>query len=593
MGAFILFRRPPGTSVADVEERYRHSLGIFSTMGLPLNQRIVTENFILHVFHKYNFPTDNVAKFDNGQFAVGTGTFIYNRKTGQQALKALFDDFHEDGDSPGALGQYCAIVYKNGRLNLFSDYTGLYHVYRDKTHSIISSSFLAVLKSLDKKNISSQGLYEYMINGACFGDATMIDEIGLLNSKKIWRWSPEILAFPRHPQVRSQQTAVTFKETVDGLAAGLADYFRIIGENFGTDICSALSGGVHTRLMLGLMRQAGIRPDYLYVYGSENNITGRDANVIQIVKAMARSEGLSVDYIDREKFPGCPEDEYLEQLRRYYYLGDGISLESGAFDNGADIYHRLARTKKGRLQLNGGGGEVLRNYWKLPNHAFSIKEFFKARYDRADFSIFTNCFNADVYFSVLSEKVKLSLGVMRDRLSRIEIELLQPEFDNKYWMGGNNSINNTLAYSLTPFGEPWFQYRCCGIPYKYKNYFHLESALMKHIDAPLARYPTSHGIDLYNDHLETTARLKYLLTLNTPLWLKTYMRKHFWHQKTEILRLRGNYSALPFYLTPSYRSVIFPAGNLEVSRYVNIDRIIEPELLSRALTAELVVTDRF
>jgi asparagine synthase (glutamine-hydrolysing) len=594
MGAFLLVRKSRDSGIEETESKYRDSLNVFQKMGLRLNGNVSGGDFTIFVFHKYNFDVDNLVQFNDGQFAIATGTLIYNRKTGRRALEELFHDFSENGKClANTLGQYCAIVFKNGKLYLFNDYTGLYHVYSDTTRSLISNSFLAVLKGLRERNVSTQELYEYVINGACFGDVTLMKEISLLSSQKIWQLFPAVSPLSRAAPARRFDRNTPLDNMVQDLGNDLIDYFDIIKSNFGDNICSALSGGVHTRLMLGLMRKTGIQPGYLYVYGDENNTAGRDANVIQIVKAIARGEGLSVDYIDKNKFPGFGEEEYRESLEKRYYLNDGLGHETGIFDNGADLYYRLARTEKGKLQLNGGGGEVFRNYWKLPDRSYTIKSFFKARYDRMNYSIFTDCFDYGAHFSALQEKVKASLNTDKKRIDRLQIELLQPEFDSKYWMGSNNSINNILSYSLTPFGDTPFQYRACDIPLKYKDYHSFESALMRFIDPALARYPTSHGIDLLNNRFKLRPKVKYLITLNTPLWLKAYIRKNYWHQRTEILRLRGNRETLPFYLSRDYLSKIFPSHNLGVSQYIHTDKITDPDVLSRVLTAELVITNCF
>ena len=594
MGAFLLVKRTKDLDIEETEKQYHDSLRVFEKMGLRLNQKIVDSEFIIHVFHKYNYEVENILRFDNNQFIISTGTLIYKKKTGHIALKELFSDFSEDGRFlTNILGEYCLIVSKNGGLYLLNDLAGLYHVYSNNNRSVISNSFLAVIKSLKEKTTSTQELYEYIINGACFGDKTIIEEIDLLDSKKIWQLSPDFFTKPKPLHIKNIYANAPLEETVQELATNLIDYFNILKANFGNSIYSAISGGVHTRLMLGLMRRVGIEPCYLYVYGDENNTAGRDANVIQIVKSIAEGEGLSIEYINKDKLPKFTEDEHIKMLEKRYYLGDGLGHEIGLFDNGADLYYRLLRTKKGKLQLNGGGGEVLRNYWKLPDRNYPIKSFFKARYDRMNYSKFSKCFDYESHFTVLSEKIKVSLGIDKDRLNRLQMELLQPEFDNKYWMGSNNSINNLLSYSLTPLGDAIFQYKASSIPIKHKDYYSFEASLMKFIDPDLAKYPTSHGIDLYNNRLKPLAKAKYFLTLNIPLWLRAYIKKHFWYQESELFRLRGNRVELPFYLTKNYLDRVFQSRDLYISKYVHIDRIYSPEVLSRVLTAELVITDRF
>lgn len=594
MGAFLLIRKPKGVDVEEMERQYSDSIGVFNKKGLRLNQRIVTDEFVIYAYHKHRFAVDNVVCFNNDQFIVSTGTLIYNRKIGHDALEDLYSDFSEDGKFlANVLGQYCLIVSKKGKLYLLNDYTGCYHVYCNKSKSVISSSFLALLKTLKERHVATQELYEYVIHGACFGDRTLINEIDLLDSKSIWQLSPELSAITRPPYVKRLDRSSSFDEIVQEFTTDLIDCFSILEANFGDSICSGLSGGIHTRLMLGLMKRIGIKPSYLYVFGDENNTVGRDAYAVQIAKSIAMGEGLAIEHIDRDKFSRFTEDEYDELLEKRYYLGDGLGHEIGLFDNGSDLHFRLSRTENAKLQLNGGGGEAFRNYWVLPDRTLHIRAFLKSRYDRMDYSIFSDYFDYNSHFSALQDKIKISLGTNKDRIDRLQMELIQPEFENKYWMGNNNSINNVLAYSLTPFADTSFQWRACDIPLKYKQLSIFEAALMKSIDPDLAKYPTSQGVDLFNYRVALRSKAKYFATLHMPLWLKSYLRKHFWYAASEKFRLQGNKFELPFYLTKKYLDRIFHSNDLYMSKYIHIDKINNPQVLSRVLTAELVITDRF
>jgi hypothetical protein len=595
MGAFLLIRKPKSVNVEEIERSYGNSIDVFSKKGLRLNQRIVTDEFVVYAYHKYRFNVDNAVCFSDDQFIVSTGTLIYNRKVGRGALEELYNDFSEDGKFLSkVLGQFCVVISKGGKLYIFNDYTGVYHIYCNKSKSVVSSSFLALLKSLKERNVSTQELYEYVISGACFGGKTLINEIELIESKNIWQLSPEVSAISRPPYVKRLDPGLSLDEIVQEFTTDLIDYFSILKENFGNSVCSGLSGGLHTRMLLGLMKRVGIKPEYLYVFGNENNTVGRDAHAVQIAKSIAKREGLPLEHIDKDKFPRFAEDEHERLLEERYYLGDGLGHETGLFDNGADLDIRLRRTQKARLQLNGAGGEAFRNYWTLLNRSYDIRTFFTSRYDRMNYSVFTGYFDENAYFSALGEKVKISLGTDKDRIDRLQIELLQPEFENKYWMGNNNSINNILAYLLTPFGDTPFQYRGCDIPYKYKKHpSAFESALIISIDPELARYPTSQRINLYKNSLYLPTKIRYFVRLNIPLWLRRYIRKHYYHAAGEKVRLSGNKFDLPFYLTEQYLDRIFKSEDLYMSKYVHIGMINDTSVLSRVLTAELVITDRF
>ena len=145
MGAFLLIRKPKNVEVEEIEGTYRDSIAVFHKKGLPLNERIVTNDFVIYVFHKHKFQVDNTLLLDDGEFIISTGTCIYDRKIGCDALRKLYRDFSEKGEFlSNVFGQYCLIVSKEGSLYLLNDYTGLYHVYSNHSRSVISSSFLAV-----------------------------------------------------------------------------------------------------------------------------------------------------------------------------------------------------------------------------------------------------------------------------------------------------------------------------------------------------------------------------------------------------------------------------------------------------------------
>jgi asparagine synthase (glutamine-hydrolysing) len=597
MGGFLLIKKPEAITAEETEKLYSDSINVFERKGLRLNKRIVIKEFVVYVFHKNKFQVDNAIVFDHDQFVISTGTCLYDGKTGYDALKQLYNDFSEKGEFLYNLcGHYCLIISKAGKLYLLNDYTGLYHVFSNTDKTVISSSFLAILKSLKDRNISRQELYEHVINGACFGGRTLIKEIDLLDSKSVWQLSPGLLAIPKPrpepPYVKRLEKVASFDELVRMFAADLIEYFSILKENFGNNICSALTGGFDTRLMLALMKKVGIKPSYLYVYGDENNTVGRDAYAVVIAKSIAKAEGIALHQIDKNKFLEFPENEFEELLKRTYYLKDGLGHEWGLFDNGSDLATRLERAGNGKLQLNGAGGETFRNYWALPDRRYNIKSFLKSRFDRVDYSICSDGFDQTSYFSALKDKIKTSLSTYEDRINRRQMELIQPEFENKYWLGNNVSINNTLSYALTPFADVQFVFQACDIPIRFKHLGVFEAALIKFIDPSLAKYPSSHGYNFY-DNIDLRTKIRYFARLNLPLWLKVYVKKHYYDQVDERLTLRRNKLVLPFYLSRSYLDKIFLSKDLAISEYFHIDKINNPQVLSRALSAELVITDRF
>jgi hypothetical protein len=164
--------------------------------------------------------------------------------------------------------------------------------------------------------------------------------------------------------------------------------------------------------------------------------------------------------------------------------------------------------------------------------------------------------------------------------------MLYPYLRLKYWMGINDSINNQFAYSLTPYTDIRFIIDSFDIPIKYKNIGIFEAAIIKSIDPVLAKYPSEYGFNFF-DPLKSSTKIKYFFEINLPIFLRPFIRKHFLNRGTI------DKNKFPFYFKKNYLNKIFLFDHLTISKYFNIDKIDDPEILSRALTAELLLTDRF
>jgi hypothetical protein len=106
-------------------------------------------------------------------------------------------------------------------------------------------------------------------------------------------------------------------------------------------------------------------------------------------------------------------------------------------------------------------------------------------------SIFTVPFEKDNYFAIYREKMKRSLNIDSNLLSRKQVDLVQPDFENRYWKDNNNSINWQLSYYLTPWADAKINCQACDVPVIFKDFSLFEAALMRNIDLDLAKYPTA------------------------------------------------------------------------------------------------------
>jgi hypothetical protein len=578
MGGFFLAKREKDVALETTERQYSRSVDVFRKKGLPLNKKLVTQDYIIYVFHKYRHDRDNTLLHENGDFIISTGTMLYNGRMGEAALQELYEDFSMDNQDffSRLLGNYCVIISKGDNLFLCNNSSGVYRVYCDQTKKVISSSFLAVYKSLDEHRLEKQEFYEYMFDGALYGDKTLIGGIELVDSKKIVQLTPVLTDTPKNLDFSTPAPDATFDEMVNEGVRQTTDYYHTIQAYYGDSVCAGITAGMDSRLMLAGMRAAGITP-YLYIYGKE------DSSEVKTVEMIATGEGLQLDIEEKFSFPRVGRDDYPGFLEKQYYMLDGLG-NFGIFDNGSDMATRYKRVEKSRLQLNGGGYQM-RLFYSLPNKPTPINTFLRAKHDGGDFSMCRR-FDKKAYYSILEQKIKETLDVERDIISRKQVEQLFFDWRIKYWTAFNHMINEQLSDSLLPGVDPQLTALILNIPYKYLYLGSFQAAIIKKIHPDIARYPSQYGFNFYDyDKVPLRTKIDRFVQFHTPVALRPFFRKN--------ILTRNIRRITPYYLTKEYLDTILPSSNLIVSEYVDISKITDFLMLSRVLSVELLLKDLF
>jgi asparagine synthase (glutamine-hydrolysing) len=350
----------------------------------------------------------------------------------------------------------------------------------------------------------------------------------------------------------------------------------------GDSIISSLSGGYDSRLMLALMRKVGISPS-LFVYGTA------DSGDVRVAKAIAGGEGLELDHIDKSASPAISPEQFPAVIERTYYLFDGLGC-TGVFDNGSDVATRIRRAEQARLHLNGGGGEIYRRTWQVPDEKIDIGKYLKYKYgpihimeDFVDYAVCGENFERNEFLAGLREKIQRVLGTDRDWMTKQQLNVLYSFLRHKYWMGLNHSIDNQFSYALTPYAEKRFVFESFSIPMRYRSHGRFEAALIKHIDPQLAKYPSAYG---FNFHDPVRPRRRFLSSVREklPNFLQPVIPMA--HRKLRALRFQP-----PFYMSGEYLAKVFSGRDLGVARYVHMERIKDPAMLSRVLSVELIIRD--
>lgn len=184
--------------------------------------------------------------------------------------------------------------------------------------------------------------------------------------------------------------------------------------SYGPRIATVLSGGYDSRLMLSLAFNAGITPD-VYVYGTDNSPD------VLVAKSIANSESFKINHINKARHPKPTPDQYGKIVRDNFYAFDGYPAES-IFDFGANMATRRERAKNDTLILNGGGGEIYRNFFYMPDGEYTVDQLLDVFYRRYTPDLCTGRFEELIYRDNLKRKIMRALRLKGEKMTRTQFE---------------------------------------------------------------------------------------------------------------------------------------------------------------------------
>lgn len=568
MGGFFLVCTGPNRDRAAALPELRRA---FAELGFGAPQIIEARDYVFAGYPAFENGSVPLERYPNGDFVYVGGTLLGEGGFGAAAAARLPDCAASAGTVDDAvMGHYAAVLGRNGRTEIRLDRFGGYHLFYNLAAGVVSSSFYALASVLDGLTLSQQSACEYVFNGVVSGNRTLFGEVALAPIGATIRVGPHGLDVVRPAlRVTREFTGETRQASLDRSMALLDRYFAAIAGSFGDRIGCALSGGYDSRLMLACLRRHGARPR-VFVYGSAPE---RD---VRLASEIARQEGFPLAVIDKNDQPMIAPSEFAPIAHRNFLAADGYGY-GGIFQNDAEIAESARRVRGNAIAFNGGGGEIFRNFFYLPDRQYTIREFLWSFYSRFDPAISTPAFDVAAYYRELERKVADVLGADEPLLARPTVEWLYHSFRCRAWDGKVDSIAARYGFTAMPYLERSITEHASALHLSWKNHGAYEAEMICRADRRLASYPSIYGHN-FAVPPPLSRRIADYATYVRPPWLRryTYRLKH-------VRRPPGDW---PGYLAKPYRDAVLPGGAQILSRLFRVERIGDEAQYARILSLE-------
>ncbi|TAM61127.1 MAG: asparagine synthase [Rhodanobacter sp.] len=507
-------------------------------------------------------------------YACCVGPLWYRGRFGGEALDLLINEISEAGqmDEMELRGNFVLFLHTDRYCALMNDALGLVRLYASADKLFYSTSWLATCAYTGNVEIDEAAACEYVLLGASHSDRTVArgittlplgHAVDLAQKKTCPRLAANVWSGGGVPQ--------SFDEAADEAEAMLHTVFTEIAAAFPGRLRAALSGGFDSRLILAALLACGTRPD-LFVYG------GQGSEDIPIARLVAGNAGISLRVIDKNVLNGCLALPDIERLVHSALFFDGLPND-GIYDRGADQQTRKEQTAGGCLALNGGGGEIFRNFFHLRDRRFYAIDVVRTFYRGFDPGVFRRPEGLPFYEDRLVSSIERSIGMenstAHQRFGRQQVELIYPLFRCHHWMSVNNSIALRHGYYATPLVDLNTVRLAHRLPMAWKNAGRFESSLIARLHPGISNQSSTYGFR-FADGPDLRARLREKATCMRPVFARPFINA---------ARRRLRRAGVAPYLLKYCRSLL--PGEWQLDPVLDLRRLPDDYAFARALAVEI------
>ena len=511
-------------------------------------------------------------------WAAYTGSMHWQGLTGEPLLRRLLQSFRAPKDMPlrDIAGSFAMIFSHNSAVWLFNDAVGLQQLYRCLDGAVYSSSLLLCRHLMRRPRIHRLRAQEYVLRGSAHGLQTPIDGITMLDPTQLLdlrKASASTLHAAEAWRIGQQPGSPA--EAVDKLASMIAQDFKGLAQAFGSDIGMALSGGFDSRLILAALDHQQLAPK-LFVYGQAGD------GDVRIARAKAEQLGLAIECTDKQAVNAALPPLDRQGLQDNIAFFDGLPID-GVFDRGIDQATRRQQLQQGRLNLNGGGGEIFRNFFYLPDRAYSASDLVGAFYSNWLPAAIPAASERQALHDATADSILNNLGLpsgtgsdRRRALTRRDIELVYSLFRLRFWMGRNNSLAVRNGAFMTPLVSPRLVELAAAVPLAWKTYGALEAAIIQRLSPRVASGDSNYGFSFSSG--PTPAYRRYInATLYRPIMARRWSA-----------RIRRALGRNPTAALPAEWQQAWP---LQAVDWIDPAFLTHPDQLNRLMTLQAVLDD--
>jgi asparagine synthase (glutamine-hydrolysing) len=514
--------------------------------------------------------------------ACCVGPIWYRGAHGKQALQGLLREAMESRpesaappiDESALRGNFVLFLRAGGRAWLFNDALGFARIHHGSDRRFFATSWLAARAWEGDSRLDEAAAIEYVLLGASHSNrspARGVSRIGLREGVDLSTGNSFARALPFDAPSEAVEPA-RLEPAVDATAGHLRTVFSEIATAFPGRTAAALSGGFDSRLVFAGLAAAGERPR-LFVYGEPGS------DDVRIAEAVARACGVPIESVDKSAQDRTRPEPDLEALTANALFFDGLPND-GVFDRGADRQTRLAQTANGFIALNGGGGEIFRNFFHLPERCYRPHDIVRAFYRGFDRGVFRHRDGLADYESTLASGMVAALGLPDEAcalpLPRAMIERIYPLFRCHHWMGVNNSLSLRSGQFATPLVNPWTVHASASLPLAWKDAGEFESRLIAAVHADIAAHRSAYGFSFDRGPDARARRAERAMCLR-PVRARPWINA--------LRRRLGGLRASPAFIA---RCRAMLPGEWQLDPLLDLERLPDDEAFARALSIEVV-----